>query len=92
MSFHETKDALDTHLFRLVVVSRHQSKVIGHGAATLVRQCPSTVIRHPAVNASPARVNPKDVLEPEVLPEPSVHHLDLCTRSGDRRGTRRDKG
>lgn len=66
-----------SHLLGLVVVTSNDTEVVRHGTTALIRQSSRGVVCHPAVNSSPTGVDPEDVLETEVLPQPDIHNLHL---------------
>ena len=53
-----------------------------HRPPLLVAHLPRRAVTDPGVHASPPRVHPQDVLEPKVLPQRRVDHLDRHRREG----------
>ena len=52
--------------------------------ASLTSQCPSLLITDPAMDTTPTRKDPQDVLESKVLAEALVDHLGVQTGPGVR--------
>lgn len=67
-------------LLGLIIIACDYGEVVSNGTAALIRECSRRFVRHPAVNATASRVNPQNVLKPEVLSEAYIHYLHLRQR------------
>lgn len=65
------------HLLGLIVVAGDDTEIVRNGTTALIGQSSRGVVCHPAVNSSSSGVDPEDVLEPKVLPQPDIHDLHL---------------